>query len=147
MAHIICALRLALVYLLVLWKLLHLYLYLHHHFAAGVCIPLLFLEPSWCSLQAGVCQFWQPSRHLLRSCAFNLCKPLAIMSHSSSFFHLFFCLLFLTSFAPTPTVLGKDFVYLKTNRNLLWFLIEIHCVGSYRKDFDLQVELSSVLPG
>ena len=51
---------------------------------------LLFLEPSRCSLHAGVSRFLQPSRHLSRSCASNLCKPVAIMSHSSTSFHPFF---------------------------------------------------------
>ena len=61
----------------------------HHHFARGMCF-LLFLEPSRCSSHARVCQFLQPSRHLSPSCASNLCKPLTIMSHSSTSFHLFF---------------------------------------------------------
>ena len=52
---------------------------------------LLFLEPSRCSPYAEVSRFLQSSRQLLRSCASNLnCKPLAIMSHSSTSFHLFF---------------------------------------------------------
>ena len=55
---------------------------------------LLFLEPSGCSPHAEVSRFLQPTRHLSRSCAFNLCKPLAIMSHSSTSFHLFFGLCF-----------------------------------------------------
>ena len=38
----------------------------------------------------------QPSCHLSRSFASNLCKPLAIMSHSSTSFHLFFGLPFLS---------------------------------------------------
>ena len=51
---------------------------------------LLFLEPSRCSLHAGVSQLLQPSCHLSRSYASNFCKPLAIKSLSSTSFHLFF---------------------------------------------------------
>ena len=38
--------------------------------------------------------FLKPSRHLSRSCASNLCKPQAVMSHSSISFQLFFGLPF-----------------------------------------------------
>ena len=62
-------------------------------FAPEMCL-LLFQEPSKCSPPAGVSRFSQPSRHLLRSCASNLCKPLSNMSHSSTSFHLFFGLPF-----------------------------------------------------
>ena len=55
---------------------------------------LLFLEPSRGSPHAGVSWFLQPNRHLSRSRASNLCKPLAVMSHSSTSFHLFFGLPF-----------------------------------------------------
>ena len=65
----------------------------HHHFAPEMCF-LLFLEPSRGSPHPGVSWFLQPSRHLLQSCATNLCKPLAVMSHSSTSFHLFFGLPF-----------------------------------------------------
>ena len=61
---------------------------------------LLFLEPSRCSPHAGVSRFLQPSRHLSWSCTSNLCKLLAIMSHSSTSFHLFFGLPF---FVPTTS--------------------------------------------
>ena len=54
----------------------------------------LFLEPSRGSPHAGVSWFLQPSRHLSRFRASNLCKPLAVMSESSTSFHLFFGLPF-----------------------------------------------------
>ena len=44
----------------------------------------------------GSASFLQPSRHLTRSCASNLCKFLAVMSQSSTSFHLFFGLPFLS---------------------------------------------------
>ena len=65
----------------------------HHHFAPGMCF-LLFLEHSGGSPHAGVSWFLQLGRHLSQSCASNLCKPLAVMSHSSTSFHLFFGLPF-----------------------------------------------------
>ena len=65
----------------------------NHHFAPGMCF-LVFLDPSRCYPHAGISRFLQPSRHLSQSCASNLCKPLAIMSHSSTSFHLFFGLSF-----------------------------------------------------
>ena len=65
----------------------------HHHFAPGMCF-FLFLEPSRDSPHAGVSWFLQPSRHLSRSWASNLCRPLAVMSHSNTSFHLFFGLPF-----------------------------------------------------
>ena len=64
-----------------------------YHFAPGMCF-LLFLEPSRGSPHVGVSCFLQPSRHLSRSCASILCKPLAVMSHSSTSFQLFFGLPF-----------------------------------------------------
>ena len=75
----------------------------------------LFVEPSRCSPQAEVIQFLQPSCNLSRSCASNLCMPLAITSHSSTLSisfsgFLFFPIksylldLFLHSFSPhAPT--------------------------------------------
>ena len=76
---------------------LHLYLAEnhHHHFALGLSF-ILFLEPRRCSKHAWVSWFLQPSRHLSRSCASNLCKPPAITSHSSTSFYLFFGLPFLS---------------------------------------------------
>ena len=44
----------------------------------------------------GFSRFLLPSRHLSSSCTSNLCKPLAIMSHSSTFSHLSFGLRFLS---------------------------------------------------
>ena len=55
---------------------------------------LLFLEPSRCSLHAKLSRFFPPSCHLSRSCVSNLCKPLAIMSNSSTSLNLVFCLSF-----------------------------------------------------
>ena len=65
------------------------YLSHHHHFAPGMCF-LLFMKSSRCSPQAGVSRYLQPSRHLSRYCASNFCKPLSIVSHSSTSFQLFF---------------------------------------------------------
>ena len=67
----------------------------HRHFVQKMCF-LVFLEPSRCSPRAGVSWFLQPSRHLSRSCASNLCKPLAIMTHTSTYFLFFFGLPFLS---------------------------------------------------
>ena len=55
---------------------------------------LLFLEPSRRSPHVWVSQFLEPSRHLSQSCVSNLCKPLAITSHSRTSFRLFFGLTF-----------------------------------------------------
>ena len=49
---------------------------------------------SWSPTDVFRMQFLQPSGKLSRSCASSLCKPLAIMSHSSTSFHLFFGLFF-----------------------------------------------------
>ena len=55
------------------------------------------LEWSRGFLRAGVSWFLQPSHHLSRSCASNLCKPLAVMSLSSPSFYIFFGLFFVPS--------------------------------------------------
>ena len=81
----------------------------HHHFAPGMCF-LLFLEPSRGSPHAGVSWFLQRSCHLSRSWASNLCKSLAVMSHSSTSFHLFFGLrIFVPSTSKSSAFTGPLF--------------------------------------
>ena len=61
------------------------------------CVSFYFWSPADVPLHAGVRRFLQPSCHLSRSCAFNLCKPLAVMSHSCTSLHLgFLVFLFLS---------------------------------------------------
>ena len=66
----------------------------HHHFAAGIGIFFLFLEPSKFSWQSRVSKFLQQSLHLARFCASNLCKPATVMSQSTTSFHFLLAFMF-----------------------------------------------------
>ena len=73
------------------------------------------------SARRGQLVFAAYSHHLSRSCASNLCKPLAIMSHSSTYLHLFFGL---------PCIVPSTFKCRALTRLLSSFILSIchnHC--------------------
>ena len=75
------------------------------------CISFYSWSPTDFSPHAGVSRFLPPSRHLSRSCASSLCKPLAIMSHSSTSFHFLFSFPFFDPSASKYSALLGLFLY------------------------------------
>ena len=74
------------------------------------CVSSFYSGPQKIFSHAGVNRFSEPSLHLSRSWGSNLCKPLAIMSRSSTSFHLFFVKHFLTHhFVSALPLLGLFF--------------------------------------